>query len=107
MDIYSSMGRLFGGRISRRLWLTQLGALGLGTAACSSGPGTDRAVNGNAEESGSELNLSFACVDNFDRTHSLIDGVVKPEGIQLEALATGPSELFRRVFGKVYRRGTE
>ena len=43
------------------------------------------------------MKLSFACVDNFDLTHPLVDGVVKPEGIQLEALATGPSELFRRV----------
>jgi len=87
-----------GGKISRRFWLTQLGALGLGTAACNLGPGTDQAMKEETEESGDNLQLSLACLDNWDRTRPLMDGSVKARGIQLLTVPQPPGgALFRRV----------
>ena len=94
MSITSSLSHLSGGKISRRFWLAQLGTLSLGTAACSLGTGQGE---GEETESGSDLQLSFACVDNYDRTRPLLDGTVKPEGIVLQSKAEGPGELFRKV----------
>ena len=94
MSISSSLSHLSGGKITRRFWLAQLGALSLGTAACSRGSN-----QGEGEEtgSGSDLQLSFTCVDNYDRTRPLLDGTVKPEGIALQSQAEGPGELFRQI----------
>jgi len=91
----SSLRHLSGGKMSRRFWLTQLGALSLGTAACNLGPGNNQGKE--EATSGSDLQLSFACVDNYDRTRPLLDGTVKPEGIVLQSQAEGPGALFRQV----------
>ena len=88
----SSLRHLSGGKITRRFWLAQLGALSLGTAACSRGTNQG---GGEGTGSGSDLQLSFACVDNYDRTRPLLDGTVKPEGIVLQSQAEGPGALFR------------
>lgn len=48
-------------------------------------------------ESASEVELSLALIDNFDRTRPLLDGSFKPKGIDLLPVAAGPAELFRRV----------
>jgi 4,5-dihydroxyphthalate decarboxylase len=90
----SSLRHLSGGKITRRFWLAQLGALSLGTAACSRGTNQG---GGEGTGSGSDLQLSFACVDNYDRTRPLLDGTVKPEGIVLQSQAEGPAALFRQV----------
>src|SRR5262249_2517852 len=45
----------------------------------------------------SDLQLTFASLDYFDRTRALVDGSVKPRGIQLRCLQFSPYELFRRV----------
>ena len=92
MSISSSLSHLSGGKTTRRLWLAQLGALSLGTAACSRGSN-----QGGGEQTGSDLQLSFTCVDNYDRTRPLLDGTVKPEGIVLQSQAQGPGELFRQI----------
>ncbi|MFB3097591.1 MAG: hypothetical protein ACE1ZZ_02830, partial [Dehalococcoidia bacterium] len=65
----SFLGHLSGGKTTRRFWLAQLGALSLGTAACSRGTSQER---GQETGSGSDLQLSFACVDNYDRTRPLL-----------------------------------
>ena len=90
----SCLRHLSGGKMSRRFGLTQLGALSLGTAACSRGTNQG---GGEGTGSGSDLQLSFACVDNYDRTRPLLDGTVKPEGIVLQSQAEGPGALFRQV----------
>lgn len=43
------------------------------------------------------LGLTFASLDYLDRTRALLDGSVKPEGIELTCLRFGPYELFQRV----------
>ena len=68
MSISSSLSHLSGGKITRRFWLAQLGALSLGTAACSRGTN-----QGGGAGTGSDLQLSFTCVDNYDRTRPLLD----------------------------------
>ena len=90
----SFLSHLSGGKITRRFWLAQLGALSLGTAACSRGTNQG---GGEGTGSGSDMQLSFACVDNYDRTRPLLDGTVKPEGIVLQSQAEGPGALFRKV----------
>jgi len=92
----SFLGHLSGGKTTRRFWLAQLGALSLGTAACSRGTSQERGQE-TGSGSGSDLQLSFACVDNYDRTRPLLDGTVKPEGIVLQSRAEGPGALFRQV----------
>ncbi len=44
----------------------------------------------------SELRMTYAGLDYWDRTHSLIDGTVTPNGIDLNYLVIPPGELFRR-----------
>ena len=44
----------------------------------------------------SELRMTYAGLDYWDRTHSLIDGSVTPNGIDLNYLVIPPGELFRR-----------
>ena len=46
---------------------------------------------------GSKVRLTFAALDYLDRTRALVDGTVRPEGIELECLRFGPYELFQRV----------
>lgn len=43
-----------------------------------------------------KLNLTIACGD-YDRTRALMDGTVKVEGVDLNYLALGPSEVFWRM----------
>jgi 4,5-dihydroxyphthalate decarboxylase len=46
----------------------------------------------------SQLQLTLACVPNYDRTGPLLDGRVQPEGVALQTTAVPrPSELFRRI----------
>jgi len=44
----------------------------------------------------SKLKLTLAC-GNYDRTRALMDGTVKIEGVDLNYIALGPSELFWRM----------
>jgi len=44
----------------------------------------------------SDLRLTFACWD-YDRTRPLIDGTVKPEGIELEVSVLRPRQIFPRM----------
>ena len=46
-----------------------------------------------------KLNLSLACWD-YDRTRPLIDGRIKPEGIELDIKVLRPRELFPRMLEK-------
>src|SRR6516162_4718867 len=46
---------------------------------------------------GSKVRLTFAALDYLDRTRALVEGTVRPEGIELECLRFGPYELFQRV----------
>jgi len=46
---------------------------------------------------GSDLRLTFAALDYLDRTRALVDGSVRPEGVELECFRFGPYELFQRV----------
>jgi len=43
-----------------------------------------------------DLNLTLACED-YDRTRALLDGSVKPEGIDLNYLALPVEEIFWRM----------
>jgi 4,5-dihydroxyphthalate decarboxylase len=43
------------------------------------------------------LRLTFASLDYLDRTRALLDGSVRPDGIELTCLRFGPYELFQRV----------
>lgn len=43
------------------------------------------------------LKISFGGCDYWDRTHALIDGTIKPEGIDLTYLVTPLQDLFRRM----------
>ena len=79
--------------LTRRSLLTKLGALTLGTGACS----LESRAPQDKGESSSDLELSLALIDNFDRTRPLLDGSFKPKGIDLVPVAAGPAELFRRV----------
>jgi 4,5-dihydroxyphthalate decarboxylase len=46
----------------------------------------------------SKLQLSLACVPNYDRTGPLLDGRVQPEDVEFQATAVPrPSDLFRRL----------
>ena len=45
----------------------------------------------------SDLRLTYAGLEYFDRAQSLYDGSVKPHGIDLNYLIVPPGELFRRV----------
>ena len=47
-----------------------------------------------------DLKLSFGGVDYWDRSLALIDGSVKPEGIELEYEVMNPGVLFRRIAQK-------
>jgi 4,5-dihydroxyphthalate decarboxylase len=48
-----------------------------------------------------DLELIFAGLDYLDRTRALLDGSLRPEGIELECRTFGPYELFQRVAQKV------
>ena len=46
-----------------------------------------------------KLNLTLACWD-YDRTRPLIDGRIKPEGIELDIKVLRPREAFPRMLEK-------
>ena len=77
--------------LTRRRLLSHLGLVGLGAGACSLQSPTRE------EASSSDLKLTMALVGDYDRTGPLLDGSVKPEGIEPEAVRVGPTELFRRM----------
>jgi 4,5-dihydroxyphthalate decarboxylase len=43
------------------------------------------------------MRLTFASLDYLDRTRALIDGSVRPDGVELDCIQMGPYELFQRV----------
>lgn len=47
------------------------------------------------------LRLSMATLDYLDRTRALIDGSVRPDGLELDCVQMGPYELFQRIAQKV------
>src|SRR5688572_25565590 len=73
---------------------------GTGRVHLCSGASHRRVGRGTAWESRMPtLQLSLACVPNYDRTGPLLDGRVQPEGVEFgpRAGVSRPSELFRRI----------
>jgi len=84
--------------LSRRAWLTRLAFAASAAAGASAATPEVRArQTGEKDAPKATLKLSLACIDNYDRTRALLDGTVKPEGIDLKGEAIGPADLFRRV----------